>query len=333
LISLRELEKRKKVNSYLFGGGSQTSRAEELGRSRQVIARTLRRLRDSCYDDLEIARIFMPDWDEDAPNGGVIVFDAFRPPGDTNFVYAAFDFRTVDCVCHMRGGTEENEDGWLKFFRRFDHLGYTPKLIVSDAGPMNCLLRAVARHYPGVPHQLDWEHVMREIENIMPPPPRDEKEARRRKRKDYQNESEQQLYAMIVKLRHAQDEEVFNSIWSKIRQLYLTQTQRGRQVIDLLRSDSSWLRARYRTGKDVESSNVAEYSFSRFNQLFASRMKGVHVSSTNEPHKIYNVLWAAFRVKPMENSTHQSKRGKATLELAKATVKRNDIWQFCPRSR
>jgi len=212
--------------------------------------------------------------------------------------------------------------------RRFDHTGYKIKLIVSDRGPGNCLLLAIKRHYPGIPHQLDWEHEVRDINEMMPPPPASSEEAKRRKNKNWQNENEQQLYRKILEMRKSINEVAFRGIWKGILNAYEKTTDRGRVVIDMLRSDLPWLKARYQAGKDVASSNSAEFGFSRFNQLFLTRMKGIHAHSDEEARKTFNVLWAAYRAKPLDSSLIDWKKGKAPLELAGVKIKKNDIWQF-----
>jgi DNA invertase Pin-like site-specific DNA recombinase len=72
---VKDIEERiqSKINDYFFGGGSQKYRAREVGKSRQILARQFRRLRDERLDDLEIIKEFKPDWGEDSRDGGVIV--------------------------------------------------------------------------------------------------------------------------------------------------------------------------------------------------------------------------------------------------------------------
>lgn len=335
LVDARERAINAKINDYLFGGGSQKYRAREIGKSRQALARRLRKLRDECLDDLGIIREFKPDWAENSSNGGVIAFDTTNPEGSSYLEYLAFDERTGDAVCYMRGGRVESEEDWIKFFHRFDRTGYDIKLIVSDKGLGRCLLRAVTRHYPGKHHQIDWEHEMREILDIMPLPPRNAEEAKRRRRKDYQSEDEQQLYELIVKMRYARkerkedkDEDAFDEIWKSILQMFATTTKRGRDVILLLQKDIPWLKAHYAADRDVTSSNAAEYGIGRFKVLFLRARKGIHATSPFAFVRAMNLLWAAFRARPMYDSEVARKKDKAPLELARTNAMPNDIWQF-----
>ena len=98
LVKDREQRIRSKINDYFFGGGSQKYRAREVGKSRQVFARRLRKLRRECLDDLAIIRGFKPDWGENSRNGGVIVFDATTVEGSPYLEYIAVDEKTNDVV-------------------------------------------------------------------------------------------------------------------------------------------------------------------------------------------------------------------------------------------
>lgn len=255
------------------------------------------------------------------PDGGILVVDATLLDGTKFFLYVGFDLRTKDAVCYnvARG---ENAAGWERFFQRLDRTGYKLRLIVSDRGFGNCLVNMIARRYPHVPHQVDWLHPLREIKKIM----------------DWSaesffflNESEQNLYGLLMTLREASDEIVFEKIWAEILQLYTSVGSKGRQVIDLLEKYHQHLKARYSVGVDITTTNLAEYSFSRLKQLFLNPRKGIHVRSESEARKAVNLLMWVYRTKPMDNSTDPSMRGKTTLELAKSKAKRNDVWQFMDR--
>jgi len=326
LVNEREQEIRSKVNDYLFSGGSQRSRAGEVGRSRRTLGRRLKKLRFSCMNDLEIAEEFKPNWGNGQPDDGVIVIDATGLDGSPYVMYVAFDQKTGDLVCCMLARAED-EQSWLKLLRRLDSTAYRIKLIVSDKGPGNCIMLAVRRHYPGIPHQLDWEHEMREIEEILPPVPRDDDAANRR-RKPWQNEKELLLYRLVWKMRRAANEEEFEKVRKRILRLYASTTNRGREVIKLLEKDHVWLKARYKANSDVATSNAAEYGIGRFKVLFLKRMKGIHCIDLQSAEKAMNLLWAAYRVKPMDDSTDPQKKGRCTLQLAHANVQINDIWQF-----
>jgi hypothetical protein len=342
LVEDREKRIRSKINDYLFAGGSQKYRAREVSKSRQVFARRLRRLRRECLDDLGIVREFKPDWGENSRNGGVIVFDATTIEGSPYLVYIAVDEKTNDVVAYRKGGKEENEEDWLAFFRHFDRTGYEIKLIVSDKGRVRCLINAVARHYPNKPHQIDWEHEMREILEIMPLPPRTLEEARRRRRHDYQNDEEQELYALIVRMRHApkeakenenDKEDAFDELWKTILAMYATTTKRGRDVIELLQQDLRWLKAHYAAHRDITSSNSSEYMIARLKGVFLRARRGIHATSPYDFTKAMNLVWAVFRARPMYDSEVPAKRNKATLELARTKIKVNDIWQFVKRRK
>jgi len=333
LIEFREQQIRSKVNDYLFRSATQKNRAEEIGKSRQVLIRRLKLLRRNCMDDLEIVHHFRPQWYSD-PRGGVVAVDATALDGTPYIVYVAFDAETGDPICYLLGVVED-EDGWRNFFRRLDRTDYRIRLLISDGGPLRCILRAASGHYQGVhkvPHQLDWVHELREIEKIMPPPPKTEEEARRR-RKPWQNEEEESLYGLVLELRCAPNDELYERVRTKILKEKATTTERAKEVVELLERDRPWLKARYEAGCDCDNSNVCEYSISRFKMLFLRKMRGIHVKSAYEVQGCINVLWAALRVKPMDNSERLDRIGKATLELAHAPVKLNDIWQFLKRRK
>jgi hypothetical protein len=284
-------------------------------------------------DDLEIVHYFRARWYSD-PRGGVIAVDATSLDGTDYIVYVAFDVTTGDPLCYIIGVVED-EDGWRNFFRRLDMSGYRIRLLISDGGPLDCIIQAASGHYQGarrVIHQLDWVHELYEIEKIMPPPPATEEEARRR-RKPWQNGKEQLLYALVLELRSARNEKQYELVRTKILKEKATTTERGTQVIDLLEKDRAWLKARYEAGCDCDNSDVCECSFSRFKMLFLRKMRGIHVRSACEVQRCINVLWAAFRVKPMDDSERLDRIGRATLELAHAPVKLNDIWQFVKRRK
>jgi hypothetical protein len=170
-------------------------------------------------------------------------------------------------------------------------------------------------------------HELHEIEKIMPLPPKTPEEARRR-RKPWQNDKEQLLYGLVLELRSARNEEQYERIRTKILKEKATTTQRAKEVVELLENDRSGLKARYEAGCDCDNSDICEYSISRFKMLFLRKKRGIHVKSRADVQGCVNVLWAAFRVKPMDDSERLDRVGRATLELAHASVKRNDIWQF-----
>jgi len=328
LTEAAEQRIRAKVNDYLFRSATQKDRAEEIEKSRQVLIRRLKLLRRDCMDDLEIVHHFKPEWYSD-PRGGVIAVDATALDGTPYIVYLAFDVATGDPVCYLLGEVED-EDGWRNFFRRLDKTGYQIRLLISDGGPLDCIIRAASGHYQGVHkviHQLDWVHELHEIEKIMPLPPKTPEEARRR-RKPWQNDKEQLLYGLVLELRSARNEEQYERIRTKILKEKATTTQRAKEVVELLENDRSGLKARYEAGCDCDNSDICEYSISRFKMLFLRKKRGIHVKSRADVQGCVNVLWAAFRVKPMDDSERLDRVGRATLELAHASVKRNDIWQF-----
>jgi hypothetical protein len=321
------------VNDYLFRSATQRSRAEEIQKSRQVLIRRLKLLRRECMDDLEIVHHFRPRWYSD-PRGGVIAVDATVLDGTPYIVYVGLDVATGDPVCYLLGVVED-EDGWRNFFRRLDKTGYRIRLLISDGGPLNCIIQASSGHYQGVRkviHQLDWVHELHEIQEIMPLPPKTPEEARRR-RKPWQNDKEQVLYALVLELRSAPNEEQYERIHTRIQKEKATTTERAKKVIELLEKDKEWLKARYKAGCDYDNSDVCEYSISRFKMLFMRKMRGIHVKPAHEVQRCINVLWAAFRVKPMDDSERLDRIGRATLELAHAPVKLNDIWQFVKRRK
>ena len=328
LVTRNKKKTLQKINYLLYGGGSYESRANELGVSRQTLLRPMRKAREDCMGGVEIAKEFKPDWSDGSRGGRTVVLDATRlrkrALRASSFVnYVSFDEESGDPICYTVD-RDENEFGWLLHFQQMDRTGLKAKMIISDKGPAGCLRRAVARHYPGTPHQLDWKHEIDEIEDIIPPPPC----GRRRRNRDYQNEREQCLYRLIIKLRDSRDLEHFNKIFEKILELRPTMTSRGQQVIRLLQDDYDGLSARYNIGVNVSTSNTAESAFSRFKQFFLKAKKGFHACSRSQAEKAVNLFWAAYRSKPLQNSTDPRKRGRTTLQLANANIRKNDIWQF-----
>jgi DNA-binding Lrp family transcriptional regulator len=326
-VALREEKVRQKINEYFCYGGSQKSIADGLGVDRQTIIRRIKKINDNCMNDLEIIRKFKLDWHEDSPGGGIIVLDATSIKGTRNVLYLAVDELTKDLVCRTVR-SEEDETGWGLHLRRLNETSYRPKLIVSDRGPGGCLKRAVAKHCPGIPHQLDWLHELRQIKRLMRPPARNSKGTVRRRQINYPNEREQNVYDLVIKMRNARSEEEFDRLWIDLLRLYLETTNRARKVIRILRNDLRWLKARYSVGADVATSNTAEYTFSRLKHQFLNSSKGLHAHSESQTVKALDVRLAAYRAKPMDNSSDPLKRGKSTLELANAKINKNDIWQF-----
>ncbi len=322
-VEENEKRKRQTINGHLYVGGSQKSRAAELGKSRQVIIRELRKLRDECPNDLEVIQLYEPDWGNDLPDGGILVIDATKLDGTPFFLYVGFDLRTRDPVCYTiaRG---ENAAGWERFFQKLDRTGYKLRLLVSDLGFGNCLVNMIARRYPNIPHQADWLHPLRKIRKKM---------GWSAEKLFFLDASEQLLYHLLMKLRYASDENDFDETWTKILQLYASIGSEGRQVIDLLKKYHKHLKARYSVGVNITTTNVAEYGFSRLKQLFLIPRKGIHVRSESQVRKAANLLMWVYRTKPMDSSTDPSKRGRTTLELAKSKAKRNDVWQFMDRQQ
>jgi hypothetical protein len=314
LINSKEWKLREAVNEHIFNKGSQESKS---------VLREMAKVRDGCLDYLGIVNKFHPTWYE-GTTGGCLVPDASSLPGTDYMVHAAFDCATGDSPCYWLYETED-ESTWEDFFTRLDCTGYKVNFSVSDKGPLNCLKNAFAKHYPNVPHQFDWVHELDSVKEIIPPRPK-----KPRKNVEYQTLDEQRLYRRIIQMYYAPTKLECEEIWQEILAESWEErtTVRGDEVIELLKKDYSNLLTHYTVNGGVAHSNLAETSFGRFKHLFVLPKKGVHLRNKEDIQKMNNVLWAAFRSRPMYESGDKRKRNKSTLELARVQIKKNDIWQF-----
>jgi len=276
-------------------------------------------LTEESLDCLGIQRKFKPRW------GRTVAVDATYHGQWA--IYAAFDEATLDPVCYTVY-TAESETNWLRFFKLIDATGYRVEFIVSDKGPRRCLVFAIQHHFTGLPHQLDWVHEKRDIDEILPLPELHKTEASRKLlKRPLPTEQEQKLCNLVCRLENSSREDEFDLYWNRIKGLQGETTDRGRQVIDMLKLDLSLLRTRLIVGKSTATSNLAEFSFGRFKRLFLNRI-GLHAITLCDARKQVNRLFAAYRVRIMDRSEDLYRVGKTTLELAGTDAIAADIWQF-----